>query len=177
VLKSIVNSQLHTDYLEAAETATKSFLFFFSTYSWRKNWFIIMIIIISYSYLITTTTYYLSKHPTCKTMTARSFSRDQKVIWFIIPLLCREERKTKFFSEFLIFLPLLAILDIYGSLFKLIPSFGTKFSKKKFAKKIYKCVRNSWFWRKKSSILQQQQKKHLSLKKELKKPNFSIDTI
>lgn len=97
MLKSIVNSQLHTDYLEAAETATKSFLFFFSTYSWRKNWFIIMIIIISYSYLITTTTYYLSKHPTCKTMTARSFSRDQKVIWFIIPLLCREEKNEIFF--------------------------------------------------------------------------------
>lgn len=97
-----------------------------------------MIIIISYSYLITTT-YYLSKHPKCI-----------KSSDFIVPLLCRE-RKTFFLIPYF-YCPLLD--PRYLRFTVQIPVFrGGFFPKKK--QKIQVC---SFVVFVKSSLLQQQQK-------------------
>ena len=85
-----------------------------------------MIIIISYSYLITTT-YYLSKHPKCK---------KSHLIYSSVAV----QRKRNIFSDSLFLLPLLD--PRYLRFTVQIPVFRGGFFPKKSKK--YKCVR-SWF--------------------------------
>ena len=87
-----------------------------------------MIIIISYSYLITTT-YYLSKHPTCKkNHLIKSFDS-----------VAKQRKKNPFFLALWFFCPY-SILDIHGSLFKF-----SQFQKIK-TKKIDTNVFRLWFF-------------------------------